>query len=118
MKPINVPIVLSYHYAELKEFSMDKGLRKDAVISNNTRLNLFPHNYSFRYRQKNNVIGIPDTQYNKWIHFAYSDRNKSILKQDLTGIENRHVIDKIRSLNYDEICWSALNYAGLSSMSL
>lgn len=146
MEQINIPLVLSFRYAEVKEFTMYTGSRKGAVISNTSGirpsdlwtdeivkkeslyremmltfiddawLSIFPYNYSFRYRQKNSVIEILDTQYGRWIPFAYGDKNRLVLKLGLTGIDERHT-GKKRSLNHDETCWGAFNYAGLPSMS-
>jgi len=129
----------------VKEFAMYTGSRKGAVMRDTSdidpsqlwadeiirkenfckeimlafvdenRLNILPYNYSYRYRQENKLIEIYNVEQNKWIPFAYGDKNKLVLKLGLTGIGNDMYFRKRRSLNHDETAYGAFNYAGLPS---
>lgn len=148
MKKIDIPLVLSFRYSQVQEFVMYTGSRRGAVTCDtagvkphdfwaneiqekenlykemgvvfidDTRLRIIPHGYFYRYRLRDGVIEIQTSGYNGWIPFAYGDRNKLTIRLGLTGIVDIRGMGKKRSLNYDETCWGAFNYAGLSTLSL
>lgn len=147
MKSIDIPLILSFRYSQIQEFVMYTGSRKGAVTCgtdgvkpadlwrneikekenlykemglvfiDDTRLKIIPHGYFYRYRLKDGVIEILTSGYDGWVPFAYGDRNKLTIKLGLTGVDIRGR-EKKRSLNNDETCWGAFNYAGLSTLSL
>lgn len=148
MKHIDIPLVLSYRYSQIQEFVMYAGSRKGAVTCDtagvepydlwadeikekenlyremglvfidDTRLKVIPHNYYYRYRLNNGVVEVLISEYDEWVPFAYGDKNRLTIRLGLTGIVDIRGIGKKRSLNYDETCWGAFNYAGLSTFSL
>ena len=91
----------------------------ELVFIDDTRLKIAPHDHFYTYRMRNGVIEVFASGYNGWVPFAYGDRNKLTIRLGLTGIvHNISGIEKKRSLNYDETCRGAFNYAGLSTRSL
>ena len=148
MKKIDIPLVLSFRYSQIQEFVMYTGSRKGAVTCDiesvrpydlwaeeiqekenlyremgvvfidDTRLKITPYDYFYKYRLRGRVIEILNTGDNIWVPFAYGDRNKLTIRLGLTGIVDIGVMEKKRSLNWDETCWGAFNYAGLSTLSL
>ncbi len=146
MKNIDIPLILSFRYSQVHEFVMYTGSRKGAVACvtdgvepsdlwkeeikekenlykemgvvfiDDTRLKIIPHDYFYRYRLKGDIIEILTSAHHQWVPFAYGDRNKLTIKLGLTGVGMRGM-EKRRSLNNDETCWGAFNYAGLSTLS-
>jgi len=88
------------------------------VFIDDTRLRITPHDYFYKYRINNGIVEVLVSEYDVWIPFAYGDRNKLTIRLGLTGIMGFWGMDRKRSLNRDETCWSAFNYAGLSTLSL
>jgi hypothetical protein len=148
MRQIDIPLVLSFRYSQVQEFVMYTGSRRGAVTCDtadmkpyelwsdeieekenlykemglvfidDTRLRIMPHNYFYKYRLKGGIIEVLISEYDEWVPFAYGDRNKLTIRLGLTGIVDLRGMDKKRSLNRDETCWSAFNYAGLPTLSL
>ncbi|MBB4035326.1 hypothetical protein GGR21_001215 [Dysgonomonas hofstadii] len=148
MKQIDIPLLLSFRYAHVQEFVMYTGSRKGAVTCDttgvephdlwademkekenlykemglvfidDTRLKITPYEHYHIYRLNNGVLEILSPELDKWIPFAYGNRNKLTIIQGLTGIGDIWGVKKKRSLNCNETCWGAFNYAGLSSLSL
>ncbi|GAB6121968.1 hypothetical protein [Dysgonomonas termitidis] len=148
MKHINIPLILSFRHSQIKEFVMYTGSRKGAITCDITevrpsdlwkdeieekenlykemrvifiddsRLKIMPYGYFYRYRMRNGVVEILVSGKDKWIPFAYGNRDKLTIRLGLTGIVDISGVEKKRSLNYNETCWSAFNYAGLSTLSL
>jgi len=87
------------------------------VFIDDTRLKITPHDYYHRYRQNGGIIEVLSSEHDEWIPFAYGNRNKLTIIQGLTGIGDVWGIKKKRSVNYNETCWGAFNYAGLSTLS-
>lgn len=147
MKNIDIPLILSFRYSQVQEFVMYTGSRKGAVTCvtegirpldlwrdeikekenlykemglvfiDDTRLKITPHGYFYRYRLNDGVVEILTSESDDWIPFAYGNRNKLTIKLGLTGVDIQGK-EKKRSLNSDETCWGAFNYAGLSTLSL
>lgn len=147
MRQTDIPLILSFRYSQVQEFVMYEGSRKGAIVCNTAgvepsdlwaneietkeniykemelvfidenRLNILPHNYFYSYRMKNGIVEVLVSG-NEWIPFAYGDKNRLTIRLGLTGIVYINDMEKKRSLNYDETCRGAFNYAGLSTLSL
>ena len=144
---VTIPSVLSFKRSEIKEFKMFAGSNKGAVeldtsgydpkkiwrnhispkesfckemmlgfINNNT-LCFFPDKYIYQYKLENRVLQIFDTMQNKWLVFAYGDKDKLVIKQGLTGIGKGQCFNQYRVKNNDETCFGVFNYAGIYSLS-
>lgn len=142
--------MLSFRYKKVAEFTMYAGSRSGAVLQDISDLHpsdfwgneiieteslykevmfaffddnwikVLPHNYSFRYRQRYNLIEIFLEDEKTWIPFAYGNKEKLVLKLGLTTFGNVNLTNmgQKRILNCDETCWSAFNYAGIPSLGL
>lgn len=145
---VDIPLVLSFRHSQIQEFVMYSGSRRGAVscditgvkpsdlwkdeieekenlykemkliFIDDTRLKIVPHGYFYKYRLKDGAVEVLFSGNNEWLPFAYGDRNKLTMRLGLTGIVDAWGIKKKRSLNYDETCWGAFNYAGLPTLSL
>lgn len=147
MKQIDIPLVLSFRYSQVQEFVIYTGSRKGAVsfdtagvrpndlwadeiekkenlykemglvFIDDTQLKIIPHNYFYSYRINREVIEIFVSGSGEWVPFAYGNKNKLTIRLGLTGIMDIRGIGKKRTLNYNETCWGAFNYAGLPTLS-
>lgn len=148
MKQTSILSLLSFRYSQVREFVMYAGSRKGAVTCDtagveprdlwaaeieekenlykgmslvfidNTRLKVLPHDSLYTYRIKTGVVEIQVSGYDRWVPFAYGDRDKLTIRQGLTGVVDIRGMEKKRSLNTGETCWGAFNYAGLSTLSM